>query len=636
MAETPSLDDRRFQDLVDEARRMLDNRAPLVLGEDTATSVVEAAAFLADQVVYRLNQVPDRLHTALLDIVGVRPFAARPALVDLTFWLSQPVGDWELTVPARTQVTVPASSLTDPVTRPVFATTTELRLHAVGQPLLVRHRANQEPEPAVEPVRFSEPPAAGDALLFGFDRPAPSHAVALDLDVEVLGVGVDPSHPPLVWEAWDGDRWWYCEVVVDETGGLNRPGRLVLQVPGRHEVSVVCGQRAAWLRCRLTEPELGYPAYSTSPTIRAVKAHTVGGAVGAVHGRVVEEELLGHSTGSPGQCFRLREHPLVEPDDAVVVEVLEGETWEPWRTVPDFAASGVWDRHVVIDPRRGEVRFGPAIRESDGSVRSHGAVPPAGALVRVRNHMVGGGRAGNLPAGHLSVSTSPVPYVARVENRRAAFGGVDAETPDEAKARIPLVLRTRNRAVTADDYEFLAREVAPELARVRCLAGDEPASVRVLVVPALPTDDGRIELGSLRPDDGTLGRVASYLDERRVVGTRVLIEPPSYQGLTVVASLRARADPRALTERARRALFQHYHPLTGGPDGTGWPFGRPVVVWETYAVLQRLPGVDVVEDVRLFPTDPVTAQRGEPAQQVHLGPGSLAYLYEALVRVQRP
>jgi hypothetical protein len=46
--------------------------------------------------------------------------------------------------------------------------------------------------------------------------------------------------------------------------------------------------------------------------------------------------------------------------------------------------------------------------------------------------------------------------------------------------------------------------------------------------------------------------------------------------------------------QAIRVLEQYLHPLHGGEDGQGWPFGRSVYVSEIYELLDRLPGVDYV------------------------------------------
>ena len=60
-----------------------------------------------------------------------------------------------------------------------------------------------------------------------------------------------------------------------------------------------------------------------------------------------------------------------------------------------------------------------------------------------------------------------------------------------------------------------------------------------------------------------------------------------------------------------RALYRLYHPLVGGPDGTGWPFGRSVQSHEVHAALARIAGVDMSREVSvaLFPAEPDTGQR---------------------------
>ena len=61
-----------------------------------------------------------------------------------------------------------------------------------------------------------------------------------------------------------------------------------------------------------------------------------------------------------------------------------------------------------------------------------------------------------------------------------------------------------------------------------------------------------------------------------------------------------------------RALYRLYHPLIGGPDGTGWPFGRSVQSHEVHAALARIPGVDMSREVgvALFPAEADTGRRG--------------------------
>jgi predicted phage baseplate assembly protein len=276
---------------------------------------------------------------------------------------------------------------------------------------------------------------------------------------------------------------------------------------------------------------------------------------------------------------------------------------------------------------------------ADGSLRRYGAVPERGATVRVPLYRAGGGASGNVAAGALSVLKGSIPYVTRIENRRAAQGGVDGEDLEMAKVRGPIVLRTRDRAVTAEDFEHIAKEAAPEVARVKAIAttdGADAGTVRVMVVPAVPTNTPRLTFDQLVPAEDTLERITKRLDETRLVGTRVVIEPPSYAGVTIVARLRARprTDTARLQEDAVDALSRYFHPTIGGRDGTGWAFGRPVLAGEVHAALQSVRGTELVEDVRIFGADPVTGERGKPTERLDVDPTALVFSFDHQVLVE--
>jgi len=641
----PNLDDRRFQDLVDDAKRLVQRRCPEWTDHnvsDPGVTLIEAFATMVDQLLYRLNRVPDRHYVHFLELIGTQLFAPVAARTDVTFWLSAPQPA-TLTVPAGTEVATVHTELTDPV---VF--TTEADAHAVpcelrnvgtepGGGELVDHTGDIVGETAFP--AFSAVPVVGDALYVGLTQAVPRCVVNLRLSCEIEGIGVDPTWPPLRWEAFTGGGWEPCTVDSDETGGLNRAGDLVLHAPAGHAVSVLAGQRAAWLRCVLVEPEPGQPFYSASPRLHAASAFTVGVTGPAVHAEIVRGELLGTSDGNPGQRFAVQRAPLTGGPAPEVLEVGGDEGWRPWRLVEHFAECGPDDKTFTIDRHDGTVALGPAVRRPDGILDQYGAIPPKGAPLRLRSYHAGGGRRGNARPRALSVLRTSIPYVSRVENRRAASGGVDGEDVENAKRRAPLLLRSRSRAVTAEDYEMLAREAAPGLARVRAAPDDaEPNLVRVLVVPAAESgENGQVPFAALRPTEDVLRRVAGHLDERRTLGARVVVEPPFYRGVTVVARLTARlhASARLLRADALRALYHYLHPLTGGADGTGWPFGRMISAGDVHALLERLPDVDAVGSVRFFAADPVAGTRAEtPSERIGLGPTELAYSFEHQVLVE--
>ncbi len=641
----PNLDDRRFQDLVDDAKRLVQQRCPEWTDHnvsDPGVTLIELFAWMTDQLVYRLNRIPDRHYVKFLELIGVSLFPPTAARTQVTLWLTAPQPDL-VRIPIGTQAATVRTETDEAI---VFATTEDLPIVPVSLVELgsmIDGKTYRDQWPALEKGTglycFKDVPQPGDALYVGLSDAVPSNAVRLRFQCHIEGVGVDPTNPPLIWEGWNGESWEACELDSDSTGGLNRDGDVVIHVPRSHATSLISKRRAGWIRARVTEPQPGQPPYSASPSITGLSAITIGGTVDAVNAELVIGEEIGISEGVPGQRFAVRRQPLVPGDEPAILEVSGDEGWEEWQQTTEFATSGPDDRIFLLDLSSGEVRLAPAVRQEDGTLRRFGAVPPKNARLRLRAYRTGGGRKGNVAARSLSVLKSSIPFVARVENRRPASGGVDGEEIDNAKIRGPIRLRTRGRAVTTEDFEHIAREAAPEVARVRAVAagdGADAGSVRVLVVPAAAASDGWLRFEQLVPGEETLQKITDRLEESRVIGTRAIVEPPVYRGITVVAKLRARArqNPVRLQEQALDALYAYFDPVVGGPDGTGWPFGRPVNVGEVYSVLQGLRGTELVEDARLFGADPVTGQRGQQTQRLDVEPHALVFSYEHQMLVE--
>jgi predicted phage baseplate assembly protein len=646
--EIPNLDDRRFQDLVDEAKHRLALHCPEWSDHnvsDPGITLIELFAHMVDQLNFRLNQVPDRLYVQLLELVGVRRFPPSAASADVTFWLSSPAIH-ELTVPALTQLSTPRRPGVTPVT---FTVPEPLTIVPCSFRAVATERAQGTVEWRDAPLHddapvacFADPPAVGDAMHIALDAAVPACVVRLSFRCDpAFGQGVDPREPPLRWEAQTPGEWLPCDCSSDSTGGLNTDGDVILHLP-----STLAGGGPTVLRCRVID--LDVPPYELSPRVQAIAADTVGGTALAYNAEIVESELLGVSDGQPGQRFSLAHPPLAWPagfrSGPATVEVVERGESQEWSRVDDFAESGEEDQHFTLDAAAGEVAFGPAIVHRPGSRRHaprsprqrlertldlHGAVPARGARVLIKRYMAGGGEHGNVAAGQLSQLKTNLPFVKRVENRAAASGGTASETMEQVKARGPIELRTLQRAVTAEDYEQFALRDS-RVARVRCYAASvehgRPPIARVLIVPRVPVDLERpLELADLEPSFELKEAVRQELEPRRVIGASFEVAAPNYVGLRVDARvlLAAGFERKPVERAAERALAQFFHPTVGGPDGSGWPFGRSVYSGMAYLVLQRVPGVELVEDVRLIPVDLTTGTRGEYTQGFTLGPDTL-------------
>ncbi len=367
-----------------------------------------------------------------------------------------------------------------------------------------------------------------------------------------------------------------------------------------------------------------------APRLRGVFPNTAW----VVQGETIAGEALGSGTGLPGQRFATAKAPVgaeevwidelgtlsdgerqdLAAKPGVQVRQRSDETGRPltfeilWQPVEDLSLAGPGDRVYAVDRASGLFEMG------DGD---HGRAVPLGRDNVRASYRAGGGARGNVPAGSITALRTTLPLVDSVANREAAAGGADTEPLERAMERGPRFLRHRGRAVTRSDFEALAREASPAVARTLCLprfdeAGNEATGwVTVVVVP---------ESGDTRPfpNPALRQRVERFLTERaaNVVAFpgRVRVIGPAYVEVRVTAEL-VPTDP-SLAPQVEAAAFRRLagflHPLTGGAEGRGWDFGRLPCLSDFFALLEAVPGVDHVASLAmtLQPVGPAGEPRG--------------------------
>jgi predicted phage baseplate assembly protein len=437
----------------------------------------------------------------------------------------------------------------------------------------------------------------------------------------IAGVSApDAASPRLIWEYWNGRQWTEL-AVVDETRNFTESG--AVQFIGPPDMAALAKFEPTprfWIRVRLVHS----PA-DEAPLLSGVFLN----AVRVVQATTIRHELLGSSSGSKNQVFRLskgavfpgqqilvreRERPTAEEEarikdeeggDAVQLRTgADGAThvWVRWHEVKSLNRSGAHSRHYTIDRISGQVHFG------DGS---HGLIPPEGRdNILCEVYRAGGGASGNQSAGAINQLKTSIPYIAAVSNPVAADGGADAETPREVEQRGPQTLRHRERAVTPDDFEWLARQaMGTQIARAKCLPNRnrnldrDPGWVTLIIVPR-GTEKRLVpsaELIRAIADDFATRSLATLLGEPPA---RINVIGPGYLPVEVAVEVRPVSLPQASAVRQAvlSALERFMHPLLGGPDGQGWAFGRDVYLSELHAAFEAIPGVEHVHSLRFKPT----------------------------------
>jgi hypothetical protein len=385
------------------------------------------------------------------------------------------------------------------------------------------------------------------------------------------------------------------------------------------------GRPLDWVRARLKDDGAPVPTVLEGIHLNAAWAAQV---------RTNENEVLGSGTAQPAQSVFFSQTPVLR-GEAIEVRELEGaraavelpilqdevrkqglsdadvrsvsdprggrvtEVWVRWRARPHLFHSGPDDRHYVIERARGRVIFG------DGR---NGRIPPVGLnnIVAAR-YQVGGGTAGNIPPGKIGQLLGSAAIVQSVSNPRAGDGGAAGETIEGVKRRGPQRLRHLGRALSATDYEALAREASPGVAMARALPATAsngrpaPGSVTLIVVPH--SLDARPQ-----PSFELRRQVYEYIAARvpaSLNAGHIAVIGPSYLpvGASAAAVARDLSEAARVEARIRDALERFLHPLTGGPQEEGWPLGRDIYLSDLAAIVEAVEGVDFLRGLELLLED---------------------------------
>ncbi|MCW2997656.1 MAG: putative baseplate assembly protein [Conexibacter sp.] len=637
-----TFDDRSFQSLVDESRRRIADSCPEWTEHnvsDPGITLIELFAWMTEVLLYRVNQLPVRLQLAMLDLLGTTPEPPQPASAALRFELAggQPL---PVRIPAGTEVataeepdhpavvyttirdtTIPARTLSSMVLQRGGVFTSVTVVEGVARPV-----------GADRPV-FSPRPRDGDSLYLGFRQPLAELVLEVAVQtIEARGVAIDPDLAPLVWQVSQRDGTWAPATMVrDTTGGLNfTTGVVRLQIPLGAAVATVAGEAMFWVRCRLTDPGDAPPTgYLTPPKIVELSAAPCGAVVEAEHSHRVTEELLGYSDGIPGQRFALHQSPaLAFERDAEGVEVKDPDTKEfvLWTRCDTLADSGALDQHYRFDIASGEIEFGPAVRESAGW-RQHGAVPPAGAAIRMRAYRYGGGHEGNLEAHALTHLRTGVPGVATVTNPLPTAGGVGIASIEALRATAALEYRTRRRAVTAGDFETLVAGL-PRVARCRCLPPEGQGGARVYVLPTIaPKQAARPTPQQATASTALIDEVQALLEGCMVIGTSAHVTAVPLKGViaAIEVDVASAHDIEPVQAEVLEVVTDFLNPYTGDIDGAGWAWGRSLHAGELSPLIRAVRGVTGIAFARLYEADPRTGtpRPGPAMDRLKLAPAEL-------------
>ncbi|MFI5178246.1 MAG: hypothetical protein ACHQO8_06775, partial [Vicinamibacterales bacterium] len=588
-----TLDDLTWSGMVDAARRRIitaSNGAwTLHAPVDPGVTMLELFAWLLEQRLYWLDQVPDALLRGVLTLLDQAPHPSRAAVT--VFGLTDESHH-------HPYVVIPAGSAMqlDGQLPPVVFTTND----------------------AVALLPMSQ--ADTSVVAFGIDRSVdlaqgravrllPADGTAAELRI-VLRLSSLPAGPvaapfsllfelvtsPDIHPSWSYDAatgvdapaaltWWYQSTnglvpfaqVADGTAGLRRSGVVRLAVPtdwapdpgpasDRYSI-VIKTERST---------------FSSSPRLLQI----VPNVVTASHRLPVTRNRRVVWLPLPGNTIELDRDAVPPLESTVTVDLVERvagrQTWTP---VEDLTFSGPADRVFVVDRAAGLLRFGDGLT---GRVPVLDQTPNTASNVYLA-YDAGGGASGNLGSGFTWHATQAAFDLSAV-NVVPAAEGQDPEPLADARDRAAASIHATDRAVIAADYETLAVTTpGAGVKRARAAVGVHPlhaclvpGAVTVFIVPDVPGDDGALGFDAIAvpdpvADPGVLAAVRRRLDAARMVGTEVFVSPTTYARPSIVIDVVGDVPaPSDLAGRVTGRLRAFLDPLHGGDDASGWPFGEPL------------------------------------------------------------
>jgi hypothetical protein len=255
----PNLDDRRYADIVREARALIPQYCPEwtnLSDADPGMTLVQLFAWMTEMTIYRLNRVPDKTYVHFLNFIGEERRDARPATVPLTFSLANESAHDVIEVPPYTRCSTKQQGGEDSIQ---FLTTDPITVHGAKVERVVAVHAGAEP--AVREIPFDKAEDLDQVVIFGGGRGVQPFRI------DKVEHGTE-AYTPFQYLYVAHDDFRYMDYELDD---VNTPGRIRLRTTTEENLPMAGLFRwerfteAGWIPLSTVEEEeevLGVPEVS--------------------------------------------------------------------------------------------------------------------------------------------------------------------------------------------------------------------------------------------------------------------------------------------------------------------------------------------------------------------------------------
>lgn len=304
--ELSNLDDKKYNELVDEARILLARYGKDWTDHnvhDPGITFIELFAWLAEMQVYQLNRVTDANYKKFLKLAGIYPADVEPARVDISFKdatneikagekIFTEIGGEKIHFETEENL-VPTSAILKKI------------LTDTNSQIIDNTSANEKDEIYFAP--FGEKISPGAKFKLGFNNPLKEKEIKITFVLFEEDIPAPESHvdeiaqvissAKVIWEYYTGNEWKGFPLKRDTTLAFNRSGRIVFN--GLTDMTEKDG--LYWIQCRLKEGN-----YEIVPLFNKILLNTIC----AVQIERINEDF---ETGNrkPGYVVKLKNNPAI-------------------------------------------------------------------------------------------------------------------------------------------------------------------------------------------------------------------------------------------------------------------------------------------------------------------------------------
>ncbi len=406
------------------------------------------------------------------------------------------------------------------------------------------------------------------SMYFGFDKSPVGSPVSLYFEVQ------NSEDIPINYMVeYLGSDGFYPIQTVDYTGGFLYSGNILMLIPSDAKQKHMFDKDLFWIRLVSTDKELNFNLpriYSITPNM--VRVHNYRSRSQEFYLEEEQSNIL----------LQLTDQNLINAD-VYVNEYNEGdpekENWVLWSKRSHFSQRG---RNYTIDLTQGTIEF-------DKNIFAAYPVSKTAASIRVVYQAYEGSRA-NVAAGAIDQTEQSLKYVSSVKNPVPAYGGYDGYNVESSSKIISNILKTRGRAVTAQDYFDIISQISYCVKQIKSVSGIDKHG---------QTDDDLVTVALLIEEYEKGNHIFSSIKDNIYkkllktsnilpMGKKLMLTQPQFIPYSVKIWIGCSEydDVYELQSGTRQMICEFIDPLNGGFDGNGWSIGSLPTVKQLIAYIK--------------------------------------------------